>query len=73
LKSRSTAGLPDIFDNYGHEKTYITPVLEHIIIDKQITLVMESNGGNGIPNNPEFSKGEEDKNKDDVFGSPFEE
>jgi len=54
------------------KKFYITPALEHIIIDKQITLVMESNGGGGIPNDPQFNKGDDDKNKDDVFGSPFE-
>jgi hypothetical protein len=55
------------------KKNYISPILEHIIIDRQITLVMESNGGSGIPNNPEFSKGGDDQKKEDVFGSPFEE
>ena len=55
------------------KKNYISPILEHIIIDRQITLVMESNGSGGFPNNPEFSKGGDDQKKEDVFGSPFED
>jgi len=53
------------------KRTYISPVLEHIIIDKSITLMMNSAGS--IPPNPEFSKGEDEKKQDKPMESPFGE
>ncbi len=55
------------------KRTYISPVLEHIKIDNQISMVMMSNGPGGTPENPEFSKGEDEKKQDKPMESPFGE
>ena len=57
------------------KRTYSSPVLEQIIIDKQISMVMMSNGPGGTPENPNFDEGSapDKKEKDKPMDSPFGE
>ncbi len=62
----------NIFNKESEKRKYVSPILESIKLDNEISLILVSNTFNSLPGDPNWDCTGTDNSQDQNSGSPWE-